>query len=237
MIDDLLANPAPELPLPSNELQDLMSTHDNAPPDDLAHSKLKSLLGKLLRSSRGHYQKTYVGDLQKSLKALLANSPPSLHISDSPYALLKQHLEQCKENVDSLYKKITSKLVIVSSPIYESARRASLLPRLSSSILLRLLARFSPAKVSVEWQCALTRYALGVSSMQRARRLVACGKRDVDILNELTNAGHSNCDPMEYPEWLLLEVERSAYSPYFFKPQLSSAPWLPLLRMLTSLKQ
>jgi Protein of unknown function (DUF3638) len=43
--------------------------------------------------------------------------------------------------------------------------------------------------------------------MQRAERMVACGKRDSDILSELTNGGHTNWDPMEFSEWLLLEVE------------------------------
>jgi len=45
--------------------------------------------------------------------------------------------------------------------------------------------------------------------MQRAERLVACGKRDSDKLSELMNGGHTNWDPMEFPEWLLLELENN----------------------------
>lgn len=85
-----------------------------------------------------------------------------------------------------------SKFVVSGSPVYESARKASLLPRLSPSILLRLLARCSPVVLSAEWKTALVRYALAITSMQKAERLVACGKRDTDILNELSNTGHTN---------------------------------------------
>ncbi|KAE9375857.1 hypothetical protein N431DRAFT_556187 [Stipitochalara longipes BDJ] len=206
-IEDLLQNPAPELPLPQDELEDLVTTSDQSAVD-AGPSKLKSLLTKLSKSASGHYQKMYIKDLQKSHNAFLANTSARPQLtSGSPYALLKKHLQQCRDNVDSLYKKICLRLTVSGSPVYESARQASMLPRLSPSILLRLLARFSPVVLSAEWKVALTHYALAITSMQRAERLVACGKRDLDILSELTNGGHSNWDPMEFPEWLLLELE------------------------------
>jgi hypothetical protein len=163
---------------------------------------------KLSKSANGHYQKMYIKDLQKSHNAFLANTSASPQLtSGSPYAVLKNHLEQSRENVKSLYKKICSRLIVSSSPNYDSARQASMLPRLSPSILLRLLARFNPVALSAEWKVALTRYALAIASMQRAERMVACGKRDSDILCELTNGGHTNWDPMQFSEWLLLEIE------------------------------
>jgi hypothetical protein len=206
-IDNLLQNPAPELPLSQDELEDLVTTNDQ-PAVDRGPSKLKSLLTKLSKSAKGHYQKMYIKDLQKSHNAFLANTSASPQLtSGSPYTVLKKHLEQCRENVESLYKKICSRLIVSSSPVYDSARQASMLPRLSPSILLRLLARFNPVALSTEWKVALTRYALAIASMQRAERMVACGKRDSDILSELTNGDHTNWDPMEFSEWLLLEVE------------------------------
>jgi hypothetical protein len=207
-IDDLLQNPAPELPLPQDELEDLVTTNDQRAVVDIEPSKLKSLLTKLSKSANGHYQKMYIKDLQKSHNAFLANMSASPQLtSSSPYAVLKKHLEQSRENVESLYKKICSRLIVSSSLHYGSARQASMLPRLSPSILLRLLARFNPVTLSAEWKVALTRYALAIASMQRAERMVACGKRDSDILCELTNCGHTNWDPMQFSEWLLLEIE------------------------------
>jgi hypothetical protein len=209
-IDDLLQNPAPELPLPQDELEDLVTTNDHPEVVDIGPSKLKSLLTKLSKSANGHYQKMYIKDLQKSHNAFLANTSASPQLtSGSPYTVLKKHLEQSKENVESLYKKICSRLIVSSTPAYDSARQASMLPRLSPSILLRLLAPFNPNPVtlSAKWKVALTHYALAIASMQRAERMVACGKRDSDILYELTNGGHTNWDPMQFSEWLLLEIE------------------------------
>ncbi|XMA17316.1 hypothetical protein WAI453_010107 [Rhynchosporium graminicola] len=104
---------------------------------------------------------------------------------------------------------ICSGFVISGSAVYESASKASLLPRLSPSILLKLLARFNEVVLSAEWKVALVRYALAIAAMQKAERLVACGERDSDILIALTNGGHTNWDPEEYPEWLLLELENN----------------------------
>ncbi|KAH7346369.1 hypothetical protein BKA65DRAFT_537048 [Rhexocercosporidium sp. MPI-PUGE-AT-0058] len=211
-IDDLLQNAAPELPLPLDDLHNLFSVseQDEMAEIDEGRSKLKSLLAKLSKSATGHYQKSYVTDLRKSHNALLANTSANPQFtSSSPYTDFKTHLEWSRENVDSLYKKICSKFVVSGSPVYESARKSSMLPRLSPSILLQLLARFNAVVLSSEWKVALIRYALAIVSMQRAERLVACGKRDSDILNELANAGHTNWDPEDYPEWLLLELENN----------------------------
>lgn len=209
-IEDLLQNPAPELQLPQDELEHLVITADQLA-TDAGTSKLKYLLTKLSRSATGHYQKMYVKDLQKSHNAFLANTTANAQLipGSSPYATLKKHLEQCRQNVDSLYKKICSRLITSNVPLYESAHQASLLPRLSPSILLRLLARFNPVALSVEWKAALTCSALAITSMQRAERLVACGKKESEILNELTNQGHANWDPIEFPERLLLEIENN----------------------------
>lgn len=152
----------------------------------------------------------YVEDLQKSHTAFLADTSTSPELTaDSPYQTLKQHLDQCKETVESQYKKICSRLIVSNVPVYTAAHQAAMLPRISPSILLHLLARFSPVSLGLEWKTALTRYALSIAFMQRAQRLVACGKRESDILNELTNSGHTNWDPMTYPEWLLLELENN----------------------------
>lgn len=141
---------------------------------------------------------------------------------------MKKHLEDCSENVDTLYKKICSSLIISGAPLYDTARQASMLPRLSPSILLRLLARFNPVALSAEWRLALTHYALAIASMQRAERLVACGKRDSDILSELTNSGHTNWDPMKFPEWLLLELENNL----LIRPEQGKQPTSIIIKRL-----
>ncbi|KAL2069540.1 hypothetical protein VTL71DRAFT_14219 [Oculimacula yallundae] len=208
--DDLLKNTAPKLSLPKDDLGILfnMENQGDMVEADEGRSRLKALMAKLSRSATGIYQKDYVSDLRKSHNALLANSPPRPKLTTaSPYATLKNHLVQSTANVDQLFKKICSTFITAGSPVYESAHKVSLVPRLSPSIILKLLTRFNNVVLSGPWREALVRYALAIVAMQRAERLVACGKRDSDILNELINGGHTNWDPEEYPEWLLLEVE------------------------------
>jgi hypothetical protein len=206
-IDDLVQNPAPTLTLPQDELQSLegLVNENDEPAVDTGPSKLKSLLAKLSRSAVGHYQKMYIKDLQKSHNAFLANTSAGSRLAPgTPYAVFENHLAQCREKVESLYKKICSRLIVSNIPIYESARQASLLPRLSPSILLRLLASLNTVVLSAEWKLALTYYALAIASMQKAERLVACGQKDSEILSELTNDGHTNWDPMESPVSLII---------------------------------
>ncbi|CAG8984161.1 hypothetical protein HYALB_00008163 [Hymenoscyphus albidus] len=132
----------------------------------------------------------------QKLKSLLAKLSKSA----------KGSYQQINE-ADEMYKKIYARLVVSGIPLYESALRASILPRLSPSILIGLLARFNAVQLTPAWKTAIVYYAMALANIQKAERLVACGKRDVDILNELTNVGHANWDPMEFPEWLLLELE------------------------------
>ncbi|KAI9055047.1 hypothetical protein LZ554_000013 [Drepanopeziza brunnea f. sp. 'monogermtubi'] len=209
-IEDLLQNPAPDIPLPKDELGIFVCASQTKEEEVTGLSKLKALLTKLSKFSNGQYQNNYIKDLRKSYNALLANKFDSPQLaSDGVQKALKGHLDQCRSNVESLYRQISSRLILSSSSIIENAKTASVLPRFSPSILLRLLARSNPVALSNDWKVALTRYALAIAEMQRAERLVACGKRDSDILNELTNTGHKNWDPMEYPEWLLLELENN----------------------------
>lgn len=206
-IDDLLQNTPPEPVAPQESLEHLV-TIGAQPVVDSAPSKLKSLLAKLSRSADGYYQKSYVKDLQKSHSALLklTADTPSLR-SQGLGRLLQTHLEACTGNVEFLYKKILARLSISSSPAYDSAREASLIPRLSPSILLGFLARFSGVELSEHWRLVLTQYGLAIAAMQRAERLVGCGKNHADMINELINIGHANWDPLDKPEWLLLEIE------------------------------
>ena len=154
----------------------------------------------------------YIKDLLKSHTALLAESQYQSKLAQkSPQNILQDHLDRCKEKVGLVYNKIFTKLIVSRNFIFDSARYASLLPRLSPSILLRLLARLSTVGLSVDWRVALIRYGLVLASMQRAERLVACGTREPELLSEITNRGHDNWDPVEFPEWLLLELESNIF--------------------------
>lgn len=73
-IDDLLQNSTPNLLLPEDELDDLVTISDQ-PTVDIGPSKLKSLLTRLSKSANGHYQKNYTKDLQHSYHSFLTSQP------------------------------------------------------------------------------------------------------------------------------------------------------------------
>lgn len=73
-IDDLLQNSTPNLLLPEDELDDLVTISDQ-PTVDIGPSKLKSLLTRLSKSTNGHYQKNYTKDLQHSYHSFITSQP------------------------------------------------------------------------------------------------------------------------------------------------------------------
>lgn len=56
---------------------------------------------------------------------------------------------------------------------------------------------------------AIINYGLAVTHVHRAYRLSAASGKPVDLAEEFRHVGHSNWDPMEFPELLLLEAESS----------------------------
>jgi hypothetical protein len=82
-----------------------------------------------------------------------------------------------------------------------------LMPRLSPSIILSHLARYESTNLNIGWREAFVGYGLTIADLQQAERLVTCSENKADLLSELVNPGHLNWDPMEHPDWLLLELE------------------------------
>ncbi|KAI9820813.1 MAG: hypothetical protein M1826_000838 [Phylliscum demangeonii] len=82
-------------------------------------------------------------------------------------------------------------------------------PRLSTTSLLQHLSGSKAASLQDGWKRALTAYGLAISNLQRAERLLTCIGHDVEMLNELSNPGHIDWEPMDHPDWLLLEIENN----------------------------
>jgi hypothetical protein len=61
--------------------------------------------------------------------------------------------------------------------------------------------------LSEDWKRAIVKYALTITELQRARRLVALSEHMQDLVGEISNRGHQNWDPLDFPETLLLEAE------------------------------
>ncbi|KAK3904432.1 hypothetical protein C8A05DRAFT_13694 [Staphylotrichum tortipilum] len=152
----------------------------------------------------------YLADLRTS--STINTSRPSL--KDAPiHALMLLHLHDCVETTTSLHIRITNALTASASPIDPLAHQITLYPRLTPLFLLQRLTRPHFRTLPRPWCVCLINYALSLTYLQRAERLVwasSCDDHKADLLRELLNVG-SHCDELwgqEAPESLVLEVEQ-----------------------------
>jgi len=173
---------------------------------DKDHSKLRELLACVSsRSSSGHEQR-YARDLLKSFEALCEDTSVKLKPPVEFARQLRIHLEQAQRHVDDIYRIICNNL---RTGNWNAIMEAQMLPRLSKTSILSHLASDKIEALPPLWKMALVQYGLAITTLQRAERLVTSAGSMAELLSELQNAGHRNWDPMDFPEWLLLEIENN----------------------------
>lgn len=206
--EDLLSKPAPIVSQSLNSVTRLNLPVIRAAISGRKGTKLEDLLANLSAISKGGYEKSYITDLQSSYDALNLITTANLRVSPRKIkATLEAHLEHCRGNVRDLYQTFCFHLQPPSTLAWDFARRLWMMPRLSPSIILSHLARYKSTNLSVEWSTAILGYGLAIADLQQAERLVVCSESTADLLSELLNPGHVNWNPMEHPDWLLLELE------------------------------
>jgi hypothetical protein len=60
---------------------------------------------------------------------------------------------------------------------------------------------------SKEWQKAIVEFGQATTDLQRAHRLMRCCNHDAELKKEVLNPGHTNWEPLDHPDMLLLEIE------------------------------
>ncbi|KAI0595401.1 hypothetical protein F4775DRAFT_605075 [Biscogniauxia sp. FL1348] len=121
---------------------------------------------------------------------------------------LQAHLSQCEEKCKEAYT-LLRRAAGFGKDISLGASSASIYmaPRISPSFFLGQLARARWVHLPPEWKEAIVAYARSITMVQRAERMFSQEQDESGLLKELENPGHTNWDPMKYPESLLLEVE------------------------------
>ncbi|EXJ80680.1 hypothetical protein A1O3_06964 [Capronia epimyces CBS 606.96] len=164
--------------------------------------RLASLVNDLESRVSSSFENGYVEDLRRSLLSLRGRdkqyevSLHGKHLKD----ILGNNLDRCKDRVQQIYATIWSAITHVDNDTgeqtFEQLRRKEKMavadstgqrPRVCPIFLLQQLSRHRWPKVPENWR--------------------RCLVRRVDLIKELRNPGHTNWDPAEYPESLLLEVE------------------------------
>ncbi|KAF2217449.1 hypothetical protein CERZMDRAFT_92099 [Cercospora zeae-maydis SCOH1-5] len=201
--------------------QDLFSTSPPAFPADCYQVELPSArqqqssredqpllasLVKMLKSddhSRSRFAKKYADELEDSLNAMkhCGNSGPSITV---PETEIIANSRRCKVHIDRVYERLVDAVEAASRPLPRMHT-----PRISPSAFLQQLSRHRWAQLSPEWRECVVAYGVALTALQRAVRLLklADPSRLDDLVAELRNTGHTNWNPMQYPESLLIEVE------------------------------
>ncbi|TGO08655.1 hypothetical protein BTUL_0198g00170 [Botrytis tulipae] len=166
---------------------------------------MKELLVELSRYTSGTFENQYSHHLQQSLNALHEIPCFKLNPAVSAHNFL-DCLEKSQELVDSMYLRIKEHL-LSSINVFGAIENTTMLPRLSKTTILALIATSHPIKLSQQWKQAIVHFGLAVTTLQRLKRLVACYSNKAELLTELSNPGHQGWDPLLHPDWLLLELE------------------------------
>ncbi|KAJ2972741.1 hypothetical protein NQ176_g6980 [Zarea fungicola] len=183
------------------------------------HNTLAELLKRLKTVAVSHYPSAekYVSELEKSLEALKRRPGPSelSHPRPELDPILQVYLNECRTNVDNIYsalqnifqenliKNFTQNLVSADNCKTAATFMA---PHMSASILLGNLTRQQWQRLSLPWQRAIVLYGIALTDVQQAERLLQMNVT-TDLVKELSNTGHTNWNPLDHPESLLLEIE------------------------------
>ncbi|KAK4204643.1 hypothetical protein QBC40DRAFT_345375 [Triangularia verruculosa] len=208
----LFSNPAPETrrPVPERFL-DLL---EEIPQLDAEQRPISTLIQHLSDLGKDQqHQLSYIEELRQSSECS-GVAPLKFKADDhGSFWRLSDYLNKCQRETSFISREIFTALK-GNGAIETLCANVEFYPRVSPIFLLQHLRRAKWSKLSTEWKAALLNYALSLAYLQRAERLVkshGVADRRVDFLKEIRNVGYhesEDCDPLEWPEYVLLEVEQ-----------------------------
>jgi Protein of unknown function (DUF3638)/Protein of unknown function (DUF3645) len=201
-MNDVFAMPCPLLP-PTMPM-DLTTLTIFKPQSEDSTTQLQSFVDTLNGQVSGMYEKRYIHDLKDSLVYLNRDSRKHVltYSGNDMTTMLQSHHKACNQYVQDLFDSMQSAFATK----YEIASVVQYGPRISPLFYLQQLSHNRWHLVPDAWKPFIIQYALALTMQQRSERLLSVNN-DIDLIAELNNSGHKNWDPMQYHEWLLLEVE------------------------------
>lgn len=172
--------------------------------------RLDTLCCRLQHYAVSKTEKEYVQQLRNSCVALNEEAGSSQElptVAPCFELLLQKYLRDCKIFFDDLNHTLAShsqNRTLFSDRIGLSTDHYI---RLSPQIWLRQLHRDRFESLSDAWKSVIIKYGVAITHLHRASRLMALSQKPVDLYEELRHVGHSNWDPLQFPETLLLEAE------------------------------
>ncbi|KAF9870460.1 hypothetical protein CkaCkLH20_12127 [Colletotrichum karsti] len=206
--DDIFSQPPPSVPIMGSPALCL----GNIPRSNQQDCRLPALLQRLQDAAQGVYEQRYVDDLRASLHAM--HSGDSIGHGRNTTVITRERLVK---NYQQLRKEVklrheTMRHAILGLVAEENDLPSRLFnyyqrPRISTASFLTRLGKDNRRSTHTEWTKCITAYGVSMTQLQRAQRMLACWDDTAALFNELQNPGHTNWDPLDYPDTLLLEIE------------------------------
>lgn len=180
--------------------------------------RLLPLVMALGLQASSDYESQYVEQLRDSTKSLQEKRHAdqiTLH-RDELENVTCDYLLRCETHSREIHDAILARMTLSSAAGQESLvhhatlkilTNINMAPRFSPELFLQQLTRKRWSQLPMGWKACFVTYGLSITALQRAKRLVSLVGHREELVRELQNPGHSNWDPYEFPESLLLEIE------------------------------
>ncbi|KAF8541809.1 hypothetical protein BDD12DRAFT_877903 [Trichophaea hybrida] len=217
---DLLTRLPPVLPKPPRPLAQNLVVRETSIGSQPKDDRLESLVRDFLGQRHNGLRKRYAEDLQQSIEAFHAQiAPPTTVATMGLEATLKSLRAESENYMRAVFRAIEARLGPLHLKGSFMMSKAGLWPRISQGLLLQHLATNSTILLSPGWKRAFVAYGTAITMVQRLQRLIRLVPRSPrneisleissDFLKEFENTGHQNWDPLQRPDWLLIEIENN----------------------------
>ncbi|KAI1087952.1 hypothetical protein F5B19DRAFT_33837 [Rostrohypoxylon terebratum] len=195
-------SPVAPLELPSLE-RDILSPSYR---ESSRTPRLPSLLSRLTEQAQSGYEKSYVEDLESSVKSL-QNWRKEYHLpleGEEAKLVLTPYRDICQELVEKLYAMMCETL---QRDLRDRKISSQHWPRLCPIFFLERLSHRYWGNLPENWKKCIVHYGVAITHLQRAQRSLRMIHNQSALVKELRNPGHTNWKPEDLPDSLLLEIE------------------------------
>ncbi|KAJ5556707.1 hypothetical protein N7494_000622 [Penicillium frequentans] len=185
-------------------------------------SALLDLVDSLDVEAKSTYEKWYVSQLRSSVGALQKVKKVG-HVdlvATELQKVVEKYLCACQEYSREIYSSLIAQLCSsrgnTDFPTRNDTFRGQVItiafasrqfPRLSPTVLLEQLSQKRWSCLDMDWKRAFIIHGRSIMALQRAKRLANLLYNPTGLVKELGNPGHTNWDPLQFPDTLLLEIE------------------------------
>ncbi|KAI0878565.1 hypothetical protein GGS24DRAFT_517708 [Hypoxylon argillaceum] len=217
IIQDWTAKRGPTLKAASSGLLDDIGirahdpTYSPSTPSPLAELNELDKILRQFEQSDSNIRKKYAGDLRQSLTALEATAQqlePEIMASAPSLAAVRLALRHAQVRVENTWNSISTAFTAhdIRNPWLELG---AIRPIWTTIELLTLLRSTASFHFGIGMKEAIVSFAVGITDVQylvRIQRAFLANDRQA-LHNELRYVGHQTWEPIQVPDWLLLEID------------------------------